>query len=129
MTLGEYQTCQERRRSFVLKLDEAFQSDFLILPTCACTAPGIGVDEVFIGSWSGTVREALMANTLPFNLSGYPAISLPLAVAPRALPVGLQIVARPGRDAQLLRFAAKVEATLGSFRKPAISNSKEIGDG
>lgn len=129
MTLGEYQACQERRRSFVLKLDEAFQSDFLILPTCACTAPGIGVDEVSIGSWSGTVREALMANTLPFNLSGYPAISLPLAVAPRALPVGLQIVARPGRDAQLLRFAAKIEATLGSFRKPAIPNSKEIGDG
>jgi aspartyl-tRNA(Asn)/glutamyl-tRNA(Gln) amidotransferase subunit A len=129
LALGDYQVCQERRRSFVLKLDEAFRSDFLMLPSCACTAPPIGKDEVAIGPWSGTVREALMANTLPFNLSGYPAISLPLPVAPRGLPVGLQIVAKPGRDAHLLRFAAAVESKLNSLRETTAPTSKEIGDG
>ncbi len=46
------------------------------------------------------------------NMSGAPAISLPLPVAPGALPVGLQLVGHRGHDAQLLGIAHAVEQAL-----------------
>ncbi len=46
------------------------------------------------------------------NMSGAPAISLPLPVAPGALPVGLQVLGHRGHDAQLLTIAHVVEKAL-----------------
>lgn len=46
------------------------------------------------------------------NMSGAPAISLPLPVAPGAMPVGLQVVGHRGHDAQLLAIAHAVEKVL-----------------
>jgi aspartyl-tRNA(Asn)/glutamyl-tRNA(Gln) amidotransferase subunit A len=46
------------------------------------------------------------------NMSGAPAISLPLPVAPGALPVGLQVVGHRGHDAQLLATAHALEKAL-----------------
>jgi aspartyl-tRNA(Asn)/glutamyl-tRNA(Gln) amidotransferase subunit A len=46
------------------------------------------------------------------NMSGAPAISLPLPVAPGALPVGLQVVGHRGHDAQLLAIAHALEKAL-----------------
>jgi aspartyl-tRNA(Asn)/glutamyl-tRNA(Gln) amidotransferase subunit A len=45
-------------------------------------------------------------------MSGAPAISLPLPVAPGALPVGLQLVGHRGHDAQLLAIAHALEKDL-----------------
>ena len=46
------------------------------------------------------------------NMSGAPAISLPLPVAQGALPVGLQLVGHRGHDTQLLAIALAVEKAL-----------------
>ena len=46
------------------------------------------------------------------NMSGAPAISLPLPVAPGALPVGLQLVGHRGHDLQLLNIAHTLEKAL-----------------
>jgi amidase len=48
--------------------------------------------------------------TAPFNISGLPAISLPLHQASSGLPVGVQLVERPFNDAGLIRLAAQIEA-------------------
>jgi amidase len=40
----------------------------------------------------------------PFNLSGHPAVTVPL-IGPEGLPVGLQLVAAKGADAHLLAVA------------------------
>ncbi|WP_053620072.1 amidase [Nocardiopsis sp. NRRL B-16309] len=50
--------------------------------------------------------------TAPFNVSGHPAISLPLAQSPRGLPIGVQLVAAAGREDLLLMVAAQLEAAL-----------------
>lgn len=55
--------------------------------------------------------------TWAFNLSGHPAASVPAGFTPDGCPVGLQLVARRGADAQLLAMACAVEEALGPVRR------------
>jgi Asp-tRNA(Asn)/Glu-tRNA(Gln) amidotransferase A subunit family amidase len=48
-----------------------------------------------------------------WSLAGFPAVSIPLALAPNGLPLGLQLAAGPGRDDRLLAVAQWCEARLG----------------
>jgi aspartyl-tRNA(Asn)/glutamyl-tRNA(Gln) amidotransferase subunit A len=68
------------------------------------------------------VAEAarLTALTSPFNLTGLPAVSVPCGFTAAGLPVGLQIVAGPWREATALRVARAYErvATWGERRPP-----------
>jgi len=47
--------------------------------------------------------------TSPFNITGQPAISLPLHRTPEGLPVGVQLVAAMGREDLLIRIASQLE--------------------
>jgi amidase len=67
------------------------------------------------------LRQALVAaqkqleaypSTQVFNITGQPAISLPVHRTPKGLPVGVQLSARFGDEATLLRVAAQLEAEL-----------------
>lgn len=51
--------------------------------------------------------------TYPFNMTGQPAVSLPVGLTGSGLPVGLQLVGRVGEDSLVLSAAARVEADLG----------------
>ncbi|GAA3240805.1 amidase [Actinocorallia longicatena] len=59
--------------------------------------------------------------TAPFNISGHPAISLPLGQSREGLPIGVQLVAAHGREDLLLRTAAHLEqAVPWSGRGPSV---------
>lgn len=55
----------------------------------------------------------MTALTLPFNLTGMPALSLPCGRGDHGLPIGLQLVGARGDDWHVLAIAARIEELLG----------------
>ena len=59
--------------------------------------------------------------TAPYNMSGQPAVSIPLHWNDDGLPIGVQLIGRPGDEVTLLRLAAQIEAAEPwAHRKPPI---------
>ena len=89
--------------------------DVLAGPTVGCCAPeqdppfGVGDDKA----------ESRFCG--PYNLTGHPAVSIPVPVA--GLPVGLQLAGRCGGDMALLRAAAGIERILAG--KAGIAGIRE----
>lgn len=104
-----YGSAQKVRTLISRDFDAAFsQVDVLISPTAPTTAFRIGekVDDPL----------AMYLNdiaTIPVNLAGNAAMSLPIGLAPEdSLPVGLQIMAPPMADDRLYRVGGALEAAL-----------------
>lgn len=94
------------------QVDAALRHHHVLLsPTTAITAPPVGLTEVQIDGRSETVQFSLTRLTMPFNLSGHPAITLPFRDSSGTL-VGLQLVGRAGGDQELLAAAAHMERVL-----------------
>ncbi len=64
-----------------------------------------------------------IAHTCPFNLTGHPAVVLPLSRSATGLPIGLQVVGRRWGEMQLLAIAAQIAKVIGPFRRPPQHNS------
>ncbi len=53
----------------------------------------------------------------PFNLSGHPALVMPIAQPRTGLPAGIQLVGRKGADEHLCAIAKWMAATLPAFQQ------------
>jgi amidase len=97
--------------------------DLLVTPTLAEPPPMLGsFSSPPDNPLAGLFRAgAFCPFTPPFNVSGQPAISLPLHQSAAGLPVGVQLVAAPGREDVLIRVAAQLEAAMPwSGRRPPV---------
>ena len=97
--------------------------DLLLTPTIAEPPPRLGelVPTVENALAVGARAAQIACWTLPFNLTGQPAISLPLHWNAAGLPIGVQLVAAYGREDVLLRVAAALEVALPwRDRRPAV---------
>jgi aspartyl-tRNA(Asn)/glutamyl-tRNA(Gln) amidotransferase subunit A len=111
----DYQQAMFDRTILFRRVQSLLQSaDLLVMPTISRTALPIGQDlfgtieidgEVF-----GDVRPNWFPWTMPFNMTGHPAVSIPCGFGVDGLPIGLQLVGRFRGDAELLRVCALFEA-------------------
>jgi amidase len=83
--------------------------DLLLTPTMA--KPPAPLGEIRGDDAEGAIFAATpyAAFTVPFNVTGQPAMSVPLYWA-NGLPIGVQLVAATGREDLLFRVAAQLEA-------------------
>ena len=112
MTAVEYAEAMAASVAFTRRLSTFWEDhDLLVTPTLGQLPPLIGeltppADDPF----ATQARTAqLVPFTTHFNVSGQPAISLPLHVSAGGLPVGVQLVAAYGREDVLIRVAAQLE--------------------
>jgi fatty acid amide hydrolase 2 len=61
----------------------------------------------------------LATNTAIFNLYGLPTTQVPLGIGDRGLPLGVQVVAAPGRDHTAIAVAGELERLCGGWVDPA----------
>ncbi len=99
--------------------------DIVATPTLSRTA--LAIDHDFFaaieidGVPTDTVRKSWYPYTLPFNLSGNPAVTLPCGWGADGLPIGLQLVGPHLGDGRLMRAAALYEmARPWAHRRPAL---------
>ena len=108
----DYIAARETRERLRRAVDAALDGcDALLLPTLAIVAPTLGAQDVTMSDGQQMpVRSAMLRLTQPFNVTGHPAISLPLPT--NGLPVGLQLVGRRDQTAALLATARACEQAL-----------------
>jgi amidase len=85
--------------------------DVLLAPVCTMTARPLGW---FDGDGDGAAdferQKRYAAFTALFNVTGQPAVSVPLYWTEGGLPIGTMLVGRPADEATLLSLSAQVEA-------------------
>jgi amidase len=100
-----------RLRRFAARFGEVMsRHDVLLSPTTPTPAPRLGhlAPDVPFETLLERMRE-FVAFTLLYNVSGAPAISLPLGRSRDGLPVGVQFAAAHGEDRKLLELASSIE--------------------
>ncbi len=102
-----------------------FWEEYDVLVTPTSTRPPLRVGETLEGE-SFTERWSFYADVFafgyPFNMTGQPAITVPCGFDGNGIPVGLQLVGRPGAEDVLLGLAARIEelCPLGRALDPGL---------
>jgi aspartyl-tRNA(Asn)/glutamyl-tRNA(Gln) amidotransferase subunit A len=108
VSAADYVDMVQERGRLVRAMDARLAGlDALLMPATSIVAPTVA--EVADPKIFAARNAALLRNTAIINFFDLCAISLPLPVAPSALPVGLMLIARNGQDHRLLQIAAATE--------------------
>jgi amidase/aspartyl-tRNA(Asn)/glutamyl-tRNA(Gln) amidotransferase subunit A len=112
--VGEYvEVVAAARRGTAAVLEALAPFELIVSPVL--TRPAVPLDEFPVDAGRATCWRAYLewhSYTVPFNVTGQPALSLPCGTTAEGLPVGLQIVGPPGEDALVLSLAAALERAL-----------------
>ena len=110
------------RRAVSLEFAEAFKKvDVLLTPTAPTTAPPLFPEAETMdnhGQAYGQIVGSYAADamTVPASLAGLPAVSLPVGLGlTTGLPVGMQVIAARGNDADALGFAMRLEERINEL--------------
>jgi aspartyl-tRNA(Asn)/glutamyl-tRNA(Gln) amidotransferase subunit A len=115
-TGADYQKAMFQRADLFRMVQGWFErADYLVTPTLSRTALPIDQDLFepidIDGVTAGELRRNWFPYTMPFNITGHPAITVNCGFAGDGLPVGLQILGRFRDEASILRAAALYESS------------------
>ncbi|QXH91470.1 amidase [Pseudomonas shahriarae] len=99
------QASQARYKAAMARLFE--QYDLLVSPSVPITATEVNARKVRVGEQDIDVRAAVLSYTSAWNLTGLPALSLPVGHV-RGMPVGLQVIGAAGADDRLLQLMSRL---------------------
>jgi aspartyl-tRNA(Asn)/glutamyl-tRNA(Gln) amidotransferase subunit A len=109
----DYVRAQAARAVLRNEVDAALEGcDALVLPTLPIVAPPVGAASVDVAGSEQPVRQMMLRMTQLFNLTGHPAVSLPIGESSAGLPCGLQLVGRLNDTEGLLAAAAACEPRI-----------------
>lgn len=102
---------RERGRTRWQQQARAFFADFDVLMTPTLAQPPIASAAWAERGWAANLLSNLRYAPFaaPWNLAGWPAMSVPAGLDPDGLPLAVQLVAPPGGEATLLGLAAQLE--------------------
>jgi Asp-tRNA(Asn)/Glu-tRNA(Gln) amidotransferase A subunit family amidase len=113
-TLTEYVAAEAAVERLRRDLASFFRRyDILLCPTAPVVAQPHDAEEILIGDASYGPRVSMRA-TIPFDLTGSPALTVPFARSREGLPIGVQLVGRPFEDETVLAAGAALEAAAAS---------------
>ncbi len=111
---------QRVRRWFSEQAAEVFRSfDILLAPTTPCAATRIGQETLDLDGTSYPARPSIGLLTQPLSFIGLPIVSVPVCRV-GALPIGVQIIAAPWREALVLQVSAHLER-IGAVGAAAVA--------
>jgi aspartyl-tRNA(Asn)/glutamyl-tRNA(Gln) amidotransferase subunit A len=111
-----YEKAQRVRTLIINDFKKAFgKYDVLISPTSPTTAFKIG--ERTADPLTMYLSDIC---TIPVNLAGLPAISIPVGISSGRLPIGVQIIGNILREDNVLRTACSLEKAIGFTGKPEL---------
>jgi aspartyl-tRNA(Asn)/glutamyl-tRNA(Gln) amidotransferase subunit A len=88
--------------------------DALLAPTSLGPAASFSEFGKDAGPWGGIL-------TMPFNVTGHPALAFPIGFSQSGLPLGAEIVGRPFDEPTVFRIGAAYEAAMGlTSRRPEL---------
>jgi Asp-tRNA(Asn)/Glu-tRNA(Gln) amidotransferase A subunit family amidase len=112
-----YVKAQRLRRALAERIEGAFAAaDVLLCATLRTPAPAIGASRVDIGGKSYALHTAVTNLTLPFNLAGLPAASIPWTWSTDGIPICIQVIGPRGHDWRTLAVAQRLES-LAPWRR------------
>ena len=120
-SVADYMVALTRRDRLITALEAFFAGcDAWLCPVAYGPAIGhvpfgtpVDVDERKVPYFLATT-----AFTCPFNLTGHPAVVLPLAITKEGLPIGVQVLGRRWSEPALLALAKQLSLVTGPFRPP-----------
>jgi amidase len=83
--------------------------DVVLTPATAAPAPRLGQGVHRSGVRSVLASTPWVAYTPPWNLTGQPAMAVPAGLDESRVPIGVQLVARPGEEATIVALAGQME--------------------
>ncbi len=119
-TMDEYLNATDELEKLRVAVKEYFAHyDIFLCPTVPMPAFPHGQNEFHIEGRDLAGRHTLRL-TLPWDLTGSPAISVPFGFSAEGLPIGVQVVGRHFDELKLLQVARKLEASMPQTRRPPV---------
>jgi aspartyl-tRNA(Asn)/glutamyl-tRNA(Gln) amidotransferase subunit A len=121
--LGDYLRAQQQRLMMSVAAKVFFQRfDLFVGPVMP--VPAFSVERDVPPGYSDFDWQ-WCPYTYPWNMTGYPAASVPIGFTKQGLPVGVQIVGPMGAEHDVLRAAAAIEARRPLYRQhPQVEDNK-----
>jgi aspartyl-tRNA(Asn)/glutamyl-tRNA(Gln) amidotransferase subunit A len=114
-----YGQAQKVRSKIISELNAAYERvDVLISPTSPTTAFELGAK-----TQDPLAMYLSDVCTIPSNLSGHPAISVPIGLDDSGLPIGFQVMAPALGEAMLFQVANAVERLAAFTSRPALAGA------